>query len=244
MRNARAGVRLVLLRAALAGVALAFASLLGLGYLRWTVSPLIHSGGDIEKVQVHLASLRADVRMLALGDSHTEGPGVGTDETYPRLLEKVLNQKAGYARVRIVNAGVGGACVIEKHTLYRRLVNTPHDWVLLQIGVDLERIGLHLLANRGQTGLYWKVARKAWARFPTSPLAEALWKAAVIREQLHVGKRLRSPEGAAFLRETQDVLIAEVNGIYERASRGGHKLVIVQYGEGMTGGGAVREAST
>ena len=48
----------------------------------------------------------ATVRIVAMGDSLTEGMGVPMDEAYPAQLERKL-QAAGYD-VSVVNAGISG----------------------------------------------------------------------------------------------------------------------------------------
>lgn len=46
--------------------------------------------------------------VLCLGDSFTFGEGVREGDTYPAQLEKLLNQDAGNANVRVFNGGVQG----------------------------------------------------------------------------------------------------------------------------------------
>jgi lysophospholipase L1-like esterase len=48
------------------------------------------------------------VHILALGDSCTWGARVADDETYPAVLERLLNQRAGARRYQVLNAGVPG----------------------------------------------------------------------------------------------------------------------------------------
>ncbi len=50
-----------------------------------------------------------DFRILAVGDSFTFGQGVKNDETYPRILERLLNERVGAAQCDVVNAGNCGA---------------------------------------------------------------------------------------------------------------------------------------
>lgn len=45
-------------------------------------------------------------RILMLGDSFTWGMGAGEEETYPRVLEKILEERCPRSAVEVVNAGV------------------------------------------------------------------------------------------------------------------------------------------
>ncbi len=73
-----------------------------------------------------------ELLILAVGDSLTEGLGVGDAETYPAQLEAALHA-AGYA-VRVVNAGVSGET--SSGTLQRIdwLLQQQPDIVILAIG--------------------------------------------------------------------------------------------------------------
>ena len=73
-----------------------------------------------------------EVLILAIGDSLTEGLGVGDEETYPAQLEAAL-RVAGHA-VRVVNAGVSGET--SSGTLQRIdwLLQQQPDVVILAIG--------------------------------------------------------------------------------------------------------------
>ncbi len=73
-----------------------------------------------------------EMLILAVGDSLTEGLGVGDDETYPAQLEVAL-RAAGHA-VRVVNAGVSGET--SSGTLQRIdwLLQQQPDVVILAIG--------------------------------------------------------------------------------------------------------------
>ncbi len=45
-------------------------------------------------------------RILLLGDSLTYGPGVNTDETYPKKFEKILNKEYKNKKIEIINMGM------------------------------------------------------------------------------------------------------------------------------------------
>jgi GDSL-like Lipase/Acylhydrolase family len=50
-------------------------------------------------------------RILALGNSHTQAVGVSTWESWPKVLQRDLNQRYGEGRFRVYNAGTGGYSV-------------------------------------------------------------------------------------------------------------------------------------
>lgn len=82
-----------------------------------------------------------DAKVIAFGDSLTAGYGIGLDEAYPAVLQRLLDE-AGYA-YEVVNAGVSGDTSAGG---VRRL-----DWVLE--GRDVRVLVLALGANDGLRGL-------------------------------------------------------------------------------------------
>jgi acyl-CoA thioesterase I len=74
----------------------------------------------------------AGVRIIALGDSLTEGMGVPMDEAYPAQLERKL-WDAGYA-VNVVNAGVSGETSSGTLTRVDWVLRQQPDIVILAIG--------------------------------------------------------------------------------------------------------------
>lgn len=49
-----------------------------------------------------------ETTILFLGDSLTEGFGVEPEESFPTLLEDMLEEK-GYKNIKIINAGISGS---------------------------------------------------------------------------------------------------------------------------------------
>ncbi|GJM16954.1 MAG: hypothetical protein DHS20C13_22810 [Thermodesulfobacteriota bacterium] len=47
-------------------------------------------------------------RIVVIGDSFTFGYRVGGEDTYPNVLEKILNEQNGRTRFEVLNLGVGG----------------------------------------------------------------------------------------------------------------------------------------
>jgi len=87
------------------------------------------------------AKVPGEFRILCLGDSYTEGGGMTSDRTFPKLLEKALQQPERLRKlpgsptsVRVINAGRAGTTMAYSAGLaetYRELVEP--DWVVLQV---------------------------------------------------------------------------------------------------------------
>jgi acyl-CoA thioesterase-1 len=90
----------------------------------------------------------APVTVLCLGDSLTEGYGLEADQAYPAVLEQRLHA-AGYARVRVINAGISGST---SASAVRRL-----EW---QLRANPDVLILELGANDGLRGVPVAETRK------------------------------------------------------------------------------------
>lgn len=74
-------------------------------------------------------------RILALGDSFTEGDGASVDSSYPALLNKLMY--ASNANVEVMNAGMCSSDPFYEYILLRdKLIQYKPDIVLLAIGSD------------------------------------------------------------------------------------------------------------
>jgi lysophospholipase L1-like esterase len=78
-------------------------------------------------------------RIIALGDSFTEGFGVSINETWPKKLEKKLNQLNFSKKFEVLNFGRNGAGTLEEVELFKEkglkynpdmviLLFYPNDW--------------------------------------------------------------------------------------------------------------------
>ncbi|MCC6793486.1 MAG: hypothetical protein IT366_00090 [Candidatus Hydrogenedentes bacterium] len=75
-----------------------------------------------------------EFRIVALGDSYTIGVGLQSDETYPRVLEQLLNEAGLPKHVVVINCGVGGyAPWQERGFLNSRGFTFAPDLVVLQL---------------------------------------------------------------------------------------------------------------
>lgn len=77
----------------------------------------------------------AKKRILVLGDSFAEGVGAPYDSTWPRIMEKLLNQVGQPAEV--IDAGIAGSDVFYEYVLYRdKLKELKPDIVLVSINAS------------------------------------------------------------------------------------------------------------
>jgi lysophospholipase L1-like esterase len=83
--------------------------------LEWELRPRCTGRVQTAMVRTNALGLRSpelredgSVRILSVGDSCTFGWNVGQDETYPAVLERLLNREATTARYEVVNAGIAG----------------------------------------------------------------------------------------------------------------------------------------
>lgn len=84
----------------------------------------------------HLKSRDAahGIRIVALGDSLTEGFGVAPEDSYPVRLEALLNRK-GFT-CRVVNAGISGDTCRRVLTRLPSVLKSGPDLVVLEIGIN------------------------------------------------------------------------------------------------------------
>lgn len=71
------------------------------------------------------------VRIVAFGDSLTEGYGVGINETYPYFLERALSAKHS---VTVINQGISGDTTYDATQRVSSVLDEKPDIVLLGIG--------------------------------------------------------------------------------------------------------------
>jgi len=78
--------------------------------------------------------MTSDIHIVALGDSLTEGFGVGPRDSYPVKLEALLNKK-GFS-CNIINAGCSGDTCRTLMTRMHRVLDFTPDLVILEIGLN------------------------------------------------------------------------------------------------------------
>ncbi|OGL46982.1 MAG: hypothetical protein A2W05_00990, partial [Candidatus Schekmanbacteria bacterium RBG_16_38_10] len=53
-------------------------------------------------------------RILVVGDSQTFGHGIEAEDTYPKVLERLLAKNIPNKKIEVINAGVGGYCTFQE----------------------------------------------------------------------------------------------------------------------------------
>jgi lysophospholipase L1-like esterase len=76
-------------------------------------------------------------RIIALGDSHTFGLGVNLTDSYPKILERLLNERNDNRKYEVLNFGNPGANLVEKiEFLKEKGISFNPDLVILQWSSD------------------------------------------------------------------------------------------------------------
>lgn len=124
-----------------------------------------------------------EFRIVCLGDSTTEGVGVGPDETYPAILERLLAERSPEAAVRVINAGIGSHnSAFNLSYLAFRLIHLDPDVVVIKssyndylpyvvpgMQLDYTHAFPEPFTVRGSRNPYWRAAAhsyflKLWGR--------------------------------------------------------------------------------
>ena len=108
------------------------------------------------------------LRVLALGDSQTFGAGLALADTWPKQLERML-QETSSSRWEVINAGIPGTDTWQHEILLRRLLKpiNPHAVVLALYVNDVvpphspQRARAAALSNTGSKHLVYLLKRSA-----------------------------------------------------------------------------------
>jgi lysophospholipase L1-like esterase len=99
-----------------------------------------------------------ELRIIALGDSFTEGTGTEYESTWPRILEKELRAAIPGRPVTVVNAGIGGSDVYFEYVLLReKLLALSPDLVIVALNATdvadiVRRGGMERFRDDGSVG--------------------------------------------------------------------------------------------
>ncbi|PYQ14309.1 MAG: hypothetical protein DMF80_12660 [Acidobacteria bacterium] len=98
------------------------------------------------------------VRIAALGDSYTFGFGVAARQTWPRILERLLDQGGSGRRFEVLNFGVGGYSTHDEAVVlrYRALAWRPDIVVIGYVLNDPEDEPIQPLHSYYQDTRWWQ----------------------------------------------------------------------------------------
>ncbi|MEN9722894.1 MAG: hypothetical protein RJB38_880 [Pseudomonadota bacterium] len=82
-------------------------------------------------------SVPQKIKIIALGDSLTEGYGVALQDAYPAILERLLHQRfARDLKIEVQNAGIGGSTSASGAARLRWHLRAKPDLLLLALGAN------------------------------------------------------------------------------------------------------------
>jgi len=84
------------------------------------------------------------IRILTVGDSCTWGWGVGQEEAYPAVLQRLLDERHGAGRYQVLNAGVPG------YTTYEGLIYLRERGLALKPAVVIADYGFNETFHTGE----------------------------------------------------------------------------------------------
>ncbi len=97
----------------------------------WDTNYSINSLGFRDR-EYSIAKPAGVFRILVLGDSYTEGYGVEADQSFPKVLERMLNNNSGGRKYEVINSGIGSYSPILEYLVlkYKGFALQP-DFVIL-----------------------------------------------------------------------------------------------------------------
>lgn len=141
----------------------------------------------MRRVQVSLpANETRQYVILCIGESTTAGLRVlGGDATYPKQLERILNERGNGARVTVINGGVPAATTDALLERLPKQLEKPVDLVVAMIGINDGESSTAAFQISGRLRV-WKLAKMLWVGWrkarageaapkQTAPPDEALW---------------------------------------------------------------------
>ena len=97
-------------------------------------------------------------RILFLGDSLTEGYGVGESEAYPRQVEGLLRSRG--MNIEIINGGVSGSTTSSGESRLKWHYKNKIDVLILALGANDGLRGLNLLETKKNLKKIIKIAKQ------------------------------------------------------------------------------------
>ncbi len=113
-----------------------------------------------------------EFRILVLGDSYTMGHGLTPGETYPKVLELLLNAKNASPRITVINAGASGYSPWqERGMLVERGLPLNPDLVILQLFPANDIAGCYARENARLNAIHpdWERRLELYRRYAELP---------------------------------------------------------------------------
>lgn len=167
-------------------------------------------------------------RILALGDSFTFGVGVNSEETYPKLLEAMLNKASGGKAARtyeVVNAGVEGYGTEQEYIQLRELqARYKPDLVIVGLhSNDIDEVMQGIPAANKKHKLKRRFYFLSYLRGVQLLVTQAFTKEFLLEKILAIYEDRYSPEFERALHRTEELLVQ----IRDFASAGDAKTLVV-----------------
>ena len=168
-----------------------------------------------------------EIRIMALGDSFTEGVGVSYDSTWVKKLGVSLNQQFPKQHISTVNAGIGGSDPVYEYILFQeKLVQYAPDLVIMLINSSdvydiayrggFERFNADGTTDTGEGRLWWE-----WI-YASSHVVRVFARVFMgYNSYLVSGREIKEKKAALFVKT-----MLEVNGKLEQLSGKGRFRVL------------------
>ena len=89
-----------------------------------------------------------EYRIVALGDSFTEGIGVSYDSTWVKVFEKELRERFPNKKITVINAGISGSDVFFEYVLLREKL-LPYNLDLVVVAINITDISEDIIIRGG-----------------------------------------------------------------------------------------------
>lgn len=170
-----------------------------------------------------------EFRILALGDSFTEGVGAAPDASWVRVMEREVQALAPGWRITAINAGVSGSDPYEQHQILKlRLLPLQPDLVIVALNVsDINE----MLVRGGRERFQSDGSR----RFRSAPAWEPVYALSYLfRLLVHSGMGynrflIRQDRMAAELRAASDNMRSAIGDIQELCAANGMRLLLITH---------------
>jgi len=153
-------------------------------------------------------------RIVCLGDSVTFGEGVEESASYPRIVERMLNEAAAARRYEVINAGVQGHGTIDEYLYFKmHVARFKPDVVTLGFFLNDAMDGAQTIRQNEEWTREWELS--ALSRF--SRLAEIVERGRIARRLQEeyfaaVRESFRSPRWDLCQRALSDFQHASIEG--------------------------------